>query len=373
MSDHAAHDAPFVLLAILHALILIAVPSIPTIAIGLWWDANTIAHNFIHRPFFRAKWANRTFSLFLSLVLGLPQSYWRARHLEHHRSRRRTGRTREVGERLRAGGTVGIETAAVLALWVFLARLDPRFFLSVYVPGYVIGLGLCFLQGHYEHAGGATSHYGWLYNVLFFNDGYHVEHHRRPHAHWTDLRDDVRPDTRCSRWPAVLRWLDVGSGAGARARQFLTFLERIVLRSPALQRFVLRVHERAFRQLLPDLGAVGRVTIVGGGLFPRTALILHRLLPGAAITVVDADAGHLEMARTRLDPHVQLVHARYDPSSAQPADLVVVPLSYRGDRDSLYHTPPAARVIVHDWIWARSRTGVRVSWVLLKRLNLVRQ
>jgi hypothetical protein len=61
------------------------------------------------------------------------------------------------------------------------------------MPGYLAGLGLCLLQGHFEHAGGTTSHYGWLYNRLFFNDGYHVEHHRRPGIHWTQLPFETSP------------------------------------------------------------------------------------------------------------------------------------------------------------------------------------
>ena len=48
------------------------------------WNANTIAHNFIHRPFFRARALNTAFSCYLSLLLGFPQSLWRARHLAHH-------------------------------------------------------------------------------------------------------------------------------------------------------------------------------------------------------------------------------------------------------------------------------------------------
>ena len=62
----------------------------------------------------------------------------------------------------------------VLAVWTAAASLAPGIFLTVYLPGWALGLGLCFLQGHYEHAGGTTSHYGRLYNLLFFNDGYHV-------------------------------------------------------------------------------------------------------------------------------------------------------------------------------------------------------
>ena len=371
--DRASQDAPLVLIAMLHAAVLITAPSVPVVAVGLWWNANTVAHNFIHRPFFRTKWANRLFSMFLSLVLGLPQSYWRARHLRHHRSHERAPEAPEPGGTFRVNSAMAIETAGIVSLWALLVSLDSHFFLTVYAPGYLAGLGLCALHGHYEHAGGTTSHYGWLYNALFFNDGYHVEHHRRPHVHWADLRGDVRPGTRCSRWPAVLRWLESGNVSGAPVRHCLTLLERVVLRSPVLQRFVLNAHERAFRRLQPDLGDIRSVTIVGGGLFPRTALILRRLMPDAAITVVEAEAWHLELARSRLDRGIALVHATYDPASSTGADLVVVPLAYRGDRRRLYCAPPAAQVLIHDWIWARRAAGVRVSWLLLKRLNLVRQ
>ena len=35
-------------------------------------------------------------------------------------------------------------------------------------------------------------------------------------------------------------------------------------------------------------------------------------------------------------------------------DLVVIPLAFVGDRESvLYRAPPAPRVLVHDWIWRR--------------------
>jgi hypothetical protein len=79
-----------------------------------------------------------------------------------------------------------VEAGLVLAMWAAIAIVLPRFFLTVYLPGWAIGLGLCFLQGHFEHERGTTSHYGRVYNALFFNDGYHVEHHARPGALWTE-------------------------------------------------------------------------------------------------------------------------------------------------------------------------------------------
>ena len=209
-------------------------PSVPLIGIGLWWTANTVAHNFIHTPFFRSRALNRAYSLFLSALMGIPQSLWRERHLRHHRraarrvigSRGRTIRRRRVDRRCCGGDGL------VLTLWAAVAAADPAFFLRVYAPGYLAGLGLCSLQGHFEHARGTTSHYGWLYNWCFFNDGYHAEHHLRPGEHWTRLPSQPLAAARASRWPPVLRWLDAFS---------LESLERLVLRSPRLQRFVLAV------------------------------------------------------------------------------------------------------------------------------------
>jgi hypothetical protein len=341
--------------SVAHAGALVLFPSVPVVGIGLWWNANTIAHNFIHRPFFRSRWANRGFSIYLSVLLGIPQSFWRERHLLHHGGHSR---------RARVTAPILLEACCVLTLWVMLVLFAPRFMLTVYAPGYALGLLLCSLQGHYEHAHGTTSHYGWLYNALFFNDGYHVEHHRRPALHWSELPLEAGAPARASRWPAVLRWMDELTLEG---------LERVVLRSRRLQRIVLASHERAFRRLLPQIGDVRRITIVGGGLFPRTALILRALAPSAVITVIDASAPNLEVARRMIDDRVGFVHRAFDAADRSDADLLVIPLDFRGDRARLYRWPPARAVIIHDWIWAFAPNGVCVSWLLLKRLNLVRQ
>lgn len=353
---HSAWDAVLVGLAIAHGAALLAAPSIPLVAVGLWWNANTIAHNFIHTPFFRARALNLLFSVYLSAVLGIPQTLWRDRHLQHHSGR---------PHRLTLSPLLIVETGVVASLWMAMAAFAPGFFFGVYLPGYAIGLGLCHLQGHFEHARGTTSHYGWLYNVCFFNDGYHVEHHRRPGEHWTRLPRHALAGARRSVWPPVLRWLDGCS---------LEALERIVLRSPLLQRFVLATHERAFATLIagiPRSARPRRVTIVGGGLFPRTALILRRLLPDAALTIVDDQREHIEIARTFLGDDVRYRHELFDPARPDDADLLVIPLAFIGDRHTLYRASPARWTLVHDWLWNRQATGVPVSLWLLKRLNLV--
>jgi len=66
-----------------------------------------------------------------------------------------------------------------------------------------------------------------------------------------------RAHVAASRWPAVLRWLE---------RINLESLERIVLRSRVLQKFVLRVHRRAFERLLKNVPEARQIGVVGGAL-----------------------------------------------------------------------------------------------------------
>ena len=81
---HSNWDALLIALSLVHGGVLLAIPSASIIAIGLWWNANTISHNFVHLPFFRSAFSNRCYSFYLSLVLGFPQSLWRDLHLAHH-------------------------------------------------------------------------------------------------------------------------------------------------------------------------------------------------------------------------------------------------------------------------------------------------
>jgi hypothetical protein len=341
-------------LALAHAALLMLLPSAPIIAIGLWWNSNTISHNFIHKPFFRSRILNLLFALYLSALLGVPQSVWRVRHLAHHAG---------LPWRLRPTPRTIMESVAVLAIWAVLAVLAPRFFLAAYLPGYAAGLLLCWLHGHYEHARGTVSHYGALYNLLFFNDGYHAEHHARPGTHWRHLPAIRETEAETSLWPAPLRWLEVFS---------LNGLERWVLRSKRLQQFVLDRHERAFRTLLPALPASPRVAIVGGGLFPRSPLLLNRLLPNARLLVIDRSAANIATARAFLNGRAEFLHASFKPAQVEGCNLIVFPLAYVGDRAALYCNPPAPIVIMHDWIWRRRGASAIVSVLLLKRMNLVR-
>src|SRR5262245_25902670 len=218
-------DARLLLFSLAHGAALIVAPTLPVIAVLLWWNSNTAAHYFLHNPFFIVQRLNHLFGLYLSALLGIPQSGWRDQHLAHH-----VGKTPKIQISLQ----LMAEVALIALLWGSILALTPWFFLTVYMPGYLLGLGLCAVHGYYEHAGGGTlSHYGRLYNWLFFNDGYHVEHHARPQASWIDLPAQVVQGARSSRWPAIVRWFDLLN---------LNALERLVLRSPLLQRIVLAWH-----------------------------------------------------------------------------------------------------------------------------------
>jgi hypothetical protein len=148
-------------------------------------------------------------------------------------------------------------------------------------------------------------------------------------------------------------------------------LERWVLRSRTLQWFVLHRHEAAFRHLLPKLLLIRTVAIVGGGLFPRTLIILERLLPDARFVVIDRSAANIERARAMVNGDITFIHETYSPALVEAMDLVVIPLSFVGDREALYQSPPAQAVVIHDWLWRPRRFSAIVSFFLLKRLNLV--
>lgn len=364
---HNRRDAWLVALAGIHGVVLVAAPTAPVIAVGLWWNSNTVAHNFVHRPFFRSRSANVGFALVQTLLLGVPQTFWRDRHLAHHAGR---------PWRPRWSGSLAVEVMLVLGLWATLVLTVPTFFLWTYAPAYAAGLALCALHGWAEHLGATTtSHYGRLYNQLCFNDGYHVEHHAQPGMHWSELPARRAPAIRPgSRWPPLLRWLEVCSLDG---------LERVVLGSPRLQRFVVAAHARAFAALLAGGPPVRSVAIVGGGLFPRSALVCGALFPDARLVLIDAEPAHLDGARVllrRMRPEwagrLEFRHETFVPEDRErpaglDADLLVVPLALRGDRSALYVRPPAARVLVHDWAWRRVGASRLVSVWLLKRVNLV--
>jgi hypothetical protein len=375
---HSASDAWLVGAAVVQAaLFAFAFTSLPNAAAalifgaGTCWCSNTVSHNHLHNPLFQSRTLNRGFSLFLSMLLGIPQSIWKARHLWHHAG--------EPAEK-RALRPAWSEVVLVLAGWLAFLALAPRVFLLAYVPGYVLGMALSRLQGDMEHAldtgrERGVSHYGWLYNRLWFNDGYHAEHHRFPTEHWTrlPLRSHAI-QAPVSAFSPHFRWLERSSLQGS----LLGALERLPLWFGFVERFMLRCHERALGLLLARLPAVPRhVAIIGGGLFPRSLLVLSRLLPGARFSVIDLSADNVACAERVLrsrnfdDSRIRFLVEPFDAERHRGFDLVVAPLAFVGNEATLSLAAVETAVITHDWAWRRRGIASEVvSWLLFKRVCL---
>lgn len=373
------------------------------LALGLAmnWCANTVSHIHLHRPLFRGPAANRLFSAYLSVLLAVPQRWWKVRHLHHHRL--------VDPDRPPRLGVEGItEIGLVIGALALLAALAPAL-LGVVLPALAVGFGLCALQGHAEHAraDAGVDYHGRIYNRLWFNDGFHAAHHRAPGADWRRLAADGRADDTVSRLPPALRWAErspalakrVGSQRalpaadhrgrvrapfeGARLNRTvaaaLDWLERVTQDIPVVRRHLLRAHAAAFAALLPptERQRIRKVTVIGGALFPRTALALGPLLPQARFTIVDRAAAHVDGARRQiaaagLSERVAFEIGSFDGGQPQDCDLLVLPLAFRGDRAGLYRHPPAPLVAIHDWGWhaPAAARGARVP-LLPKRINLV--
>ncbi|GAA2251008.1 fatty acid desaturase [Streptomyces amakusaensis] len=103
-------------------------------------------------------------------------------------SRREPRRTRELRQ-VRAD-----RAAHCLSLALF-AAVSWQWTLFCYLPAFFTALTVVNVQNYYRHYGAdpadraadSVSHYGRLYNLLAFNDGYHQEHHLSPATHWSGL------------------------------------------------------------------------------------------------------------------------------------------------------------------------------------------
>lgn len=396
-------DALLVGLAAVHAGCVGALWLLPTeapflllgavgFAVILWWNANTISHNHMHSPLFRLRWLNHLFSLFLTVTTLVPQTLWKRRHLWHH-----AGEPAGTSARLPLGLFGVVELGLIVALAAGCLWLSPVRFGLCFLPGFGLGMLLCQLQGHYEHAGQSVtvepgvSYYGRLYNWLWFNDGYHAEHHRHPACHWSMLptRKLLRPAPTTSQWPPILRALEslqVRVRCNRWQARALVLLEKLALGPGPIQRWMLSTHERALAQMVqtPWLAAYLRqkpsvqIGVVGGGLFPRTALLLAKLLPAATLRIIDENPAHVQLGKDVLVQQgvslqrLMFCCERFAAARHTDCDLLVFPLGYVGDRDQLYRVPAGEPPrLIHDWLFRpRGHDGVTISWLLCKRLNL---
>ncbi|HEY7120158.1 MAG TPA: fatty acid desaturase [Tepidisphaeraceae bacterium] len=205
-------------------------------SISISWNINGVSHNFLHNRFFRWGVLNRLFSLIESLTCGFSQVFYESVHRRHHMGNAdrpdETGETidplsiykhghdgepenpwtyvflsyfrddpRQIFRDVRRlfGPTIAwwgvLEIVAFMALYTVAGILNWRF-ICYFLPFYYFGHCLSYLNGYYLHFGGkpdlplawGVSSYHRLYNWLWFNNGYHAEHHYRPRVHWTRMK-----------------------------------------------------------------------------------------------------------------------------------------------------------------------------------------
>jgi fatty acid desaturase len=276
---HSRLDALLVLVALVQLAVLLhgvlslgVVPWSHSLIAGLasvflmCTNFQCVAHNFLHNPFFQSPRLNLVFGVFNSLLLGGPQSLYRFHHLHHHKYNNdapdpATGITRDMTSTWRHGAwpereesflsyallgyfrsdfgfllreairrrwlrrVIG-EALAVVALLAVFAILNPLGLVFFYLPVWYFGSAAAQAENYLEHHGAipgnrttdSVSSYGKLYNLIWFNNGFHQEHHYRPQVHWTrvpELRHLLPPESARRVVPGA-HWFNFGSGRNAK-------------------------------------------------------------------------------------------------------------------------------------------------------------
>jgi len=207
------------------------------------WNIESVSHNFTHNPYFKSLILNRAFALVESLAIGFSQQFYRTVHIRHHIGNSdlpdENGNVRDWFSIYRYGKNGKAENIWTYALFGFF-RGDPKLvfkemgrggreadvrwskfehaayfswfllgfilnwkFMLYFLPFYYLGHVISMMVGYYEHyqanpnlpIAWGVSTYGFWYNLLWMNNGYHAEHHYRPKLHWTqmkNLREQIR-------------------------------------------------------------------------------------------------------------------------------------------------------------------------------------
>jgi fatty acid desaturase len=204
-------------------------------SISISWNMNGVSHNLIHNPFFTSRLLNRLFSIILSVTLGISQTFYKYVHHRHHMGNSdrpdEDGKTRDWISIYRHGhdgeaenpwsyiflsyfredpGAIyaeikrknpvdarwGITEIVILAITIVVGIFLNWKFWIYFLPFYYLGHCASYLNGYFLHYGGnpdkpiawGVSSYDKCYNLLWFNNGYHAEHHFRPKLHWTKMK-----------------------------------------------------------------------------------------------------------------------------------------------------------------------------------------
>ena len=211
---------------------------------------DVVMHNFIHTRFFRSRALNSIFAILCGLPVMNAFTDAAMQHLTHHKHVNdpidpATGSTKDPTSTYRFGTEgrheplwryallaplrdlaeapdyrkrptlrrrVFVERSFLGAFWAAILVYNWRFLIFYLLVIYAAQIVNC-AQNYFEHYGAApgssltdsVSCYGRLYNLVWFNNGYHQEHHYRPGVHWSrvkELRREMLPNDR----RRVVRW-----------------------------------------------------------------------------------------------------------------------------------------------------------------------
>lgn len=201
-----------------------------------------IAHNFMHNPFFKWKPLNKLFSITNSIAMGMPQAIYNSEHINHHlytndkwnentppqdnSSTYYNGKSNQEESAFRytflayfrislfeqakgatkySGKLVYVELLAITVFFGWLLITNPFAFLVFVLPTHYFGTCVAALENYVEHyacdpenpKANSVSVYNKFYNLIWFNNGYHQEHHCNPKVHWVkipSMRKEMLPE-----------------------------------------------------------------------------------------------------------------------------------------------------------------------------------
>ena len=224
----------FILMAFGHIPLWVSVLLGVLYAFSISWNVNGISHNFIHNAYFKSFTLNRMFSLLESVSMGFSQTMYEYVHRQHHMGNNdrinehgttvdwvsfyRHGKNGEPEHalsytllsffrddpqaiyKLIRRHSLWLANYAVFELAVVVSLIAMVLFLKwqaaiYFVVFMYLGHSLTAMNGYYEHFGAnpskpitwGVSCYNKFYNWIWFNNGYHAEHHYRPKHHWTKM------------------------------------------------------------------------------------------------------------------------------------------------------------------------------------------
>lgn len=159
----------------------------------------------------------------------------------------------------------------------------------------------------------------------------------------------------------------------------LDSLEYITMNISYLRNWVLKVHETAFSNIfaLDLIEPPIRFIIVGGGIFPRTAIIIRNMFPDAQIVIQDMNHKSLECAENYMKDlgitdNIIYFKSRYTgvnydvASESVYGTVVILPLAFRGGE--ICQT--TFKTVKHCWLWENHpcEKDSIVSYFLLKKI-----